>query len=166
MVELLVTYMEMVEPPRGPALAPLVAGAAVARERPSPAEYLALYRAVGESLQWDQRLAMPAFALAEFLAGPNADIRVLHLAGRAAGFCEMDVSAWPEVEIVNFGLLPQAQGKGLGPYLLDHALRAAWGRGARRIWLHTDSNDHPKAVAVYERAGFRVFDRRRESFPD
>ena len=30
-------------------------------------------------------------------------------------------------------------------------------QGASRIWLHTDEWDHPAAVRVYERAGFRIY---------
>ncbi len=57
-VDLLVTYMEMLAPPRG---APLVSppGAVVARERLDLSSYLDLYRAVGGPVQWDQRLRMP-----------------------------------------------------------------------------------------------------------
>jgi ribosomal protein S18 acetylase RimI-like enzyme len=158
--------MEMTAPPVVPALPRPIPGAEVARERLARVHYLELYRGVGEALQWDQRLRMPASALEEFLAGAAADIHILRVAGKAAGFCEMDRSALPEIEIVNFGLLPEAQGRRLGPYLLDQALRAAWRDGARRIWLHTDTNDHAKAQSVYERAGFRIYARRRESFPD
>ncbi len=166
MVDLLVTYMEMTAPPRGQALPAPVAGATVARERPARPEFLGLYRAVGEALQWDLSLRLTAEALDARLASPACDIHLLRLAGAPAGFCEMDRSAWPVVEIVHFGLRPDAQGRRLGPYLLDRALRAAWQEGAARIWLHTDTNDHPKAEVTYEKAGFRVRERRWESFPD
>lgn len=166
MVELLVTYMEMTERPRGPGVPRPLPEASVARETLGRADYLLLYRAVGEALQWDQRLHMPEAALNAFLSGPQADIHVLRLDGVSAGFCEMDRSLLPDVEIVNFGLLPLAQGQRLGPYLLDQALRTAWQGNVRRIWLHTDTNDHVKAQAVYGRAGFRVYARRQESFPD
>jgi ribosomal protein S18 acetylase RimI-like enzyme len=32
-----------------------------------------------------------------------------------------------------------------------------WKTSPARIWLHTDNWDHPAAVRVYERAGFRVY---------
>jgi GNAT superfamily N-acetyltransferase len=166
MVELLVTYMEMTAPPRGQALPAPVAETAIARERLARPEFLDLYRAVGEALQWDLRSRMTAEALDAHLASAACDIHLLRLAGTPAGFCEMDRSAWPAVEIVHFGLRPEAQGRRLGPYLLDRALRSAWQDGAARIWLHTDTNDHPKAEATYERAGFRLRERRWESFPD
>jgi ribosomal protein S18 acetylase RimI-like enzyme len=141
-------------------------GAAVAREALRRPDYLRLYREVGETLQWDLRLGMPDAALDRFLADPATDIHLLRLDGVPIGFCEMDRAALPEVEIVHFGLAPSAQGKRLGPYLLDRTLRAVWEGGVKRVWLHTDTNDHAKAVATYERAGFRVYERRWETFPD
>jgi GNAT superfamily N-acetyltransferase len=58
--------------------------------------------------------------------------------------------------------VPGAQGRGLGPWLLATALHAEWRSNPDRIWLHTDTWDHPAALGVYARAGFQVFDERDE----
>ena len=63
------------------------------------------------------------------------------------------------VEIAQFGLLPSFIGIGLGGYLLCDAVQRARELGAGRVWLHTCSLDHPKALAVYRSAGFEVYDR-------
>jgi GNAT superfamily N-acetyltransferase len=76
--------------------------------------------------------------------------------------CEFDRSVFPQIELKNFGLVPDAQGRGLGPWLLATALQGEWRSNPDRIWLHTDTWDHPAAQRVYERAGFRVFDVRDE----
>jgi hypothetical protein len=34
------------------------------------------------------------------------------------------------------------------------------------MWLHTSTFDHPKALGVYQRAGFAVYARRQISFGD
>jgi GNAT superfamily N-acetyltransferase len=97
------------------------------------------------------------------LAGDALAIYVLR--GRdhkPIGFCEFDRQGFPEIELKNFGVIPAVQGRGLGSWLLSVALQAQWQSGASRIWLHTDTWDHPAAVMVYERAGFRVFDIRDE----
>lgn len=166
MVELLVTYLEMTAPPAGAPLPPPRSDAQVAREALSPDTYSTLYRAIGGPVQWDERLLMSRQALEAFLADPGIELFVLRLAGDAVGLCELDRRAGPDVEIKHFGLVPAAQGQRLGPFLLDSVLHAAWAAGARRIWLHTDTNDHPKARQTYERAGFRVYQERWESFPD
>ncbi len=135
----------------------------MALERLARPGYLALYRRVGEPLKWDQRLAMPEQELDSLLAGGSLRIYVLRDAqGSALGLCEFDRAAFPQIELKNFGLVPQAQGRGLGPWLLATALHGEWRSNPDRIWLHTDTWDHPAAVHVYERAGFRVFDVREE----
>jgi len=166
MVDLLVTYMEMTVPLAAPEVARPVHGAVVKREVLGRADYLDLYRAVGDAVRWDQRLLMPPSDLDAFLAGATSRIFVLRLGNWAVGLCEFDGSGGAEVELTNFGVIPEAQGRGLGPYLLDRALRSVWSEGARRVWLHTDTYDHPKAQAAYRRAGFAVFAERVENFPD
>ena len=166
MAELLVTYLEMTAPPSGPSLAPPRHDAIIARERLDPENYLRLYRAVGQPWQWDQRTTMLPESLRALLKKSSTHIYVLRLSGEPAGLCEFEHVGEPEVELTNFGLVPPAQGIRLGPFLLDHALRKIWPCGTRRIWLHTDTNDHPKAIATYERAGFRIFQSRMESFAD
>jgi GNAT superfamily N-acetyltransferase len=67
-----------------------------------------------------------------------------------------------EVELAYFGLVPECIGRGLGGWLLDVAIDRAWSmRGTRRLWVHTCSLDHPRALGQYERAGFvRIAERR------
>ena len=166
MVDLFVTYMEMTERPDGEPFAVPVAGARIEREHLSTADYLALYRAIGEPLQWDQRLRMQSDVLQALLGDESTHVHILRVHGRAAGLCELVGVGGPEVELTNFGLIPEFQGRRLGPYLLDHSLRAVWSLAPRRVWLHTDTNDHPGAQSTYRRAGFRPYAQRMESFPD
>ena len=156
-----VTYLEQSEPARAPAV--YWGSERVALERMTRAPYLALYRRVGESLRWDQRLSMPVAELESLLDGESLHLYVLRdLAGDPLGLCEFDRSGFPQIELKNFGLVPEAQGRGLGPWLLATALQGEWRSNPDRIWLHTDTWDHPAAMRVYEHAGFRVFDVRDE----
>ena len=165
MVTLLVTYMEMTAPPREMAPPPNI-GVQINRESLDRKSYLALYRAVGEPLQWDQRLRMAESELDAFLGTSSTHIFILRREGQAIGLCEFEGVGNAEIELTNFGLVPEAQGQRLGPYLLDRALRAVWSYAPSRVWLHTDTQDHPKAQSVYQRAGFRIYTQRVESFPD
>jgi ribosomal protein S18 acetylase RimI-like enzyme len=156
-----VRYMEQ---RTAPTLEPkLSAAAVVAVERLSTAEYLALYRRVGEPVHWDQRLRMPSTELESLLAGDELRVYVLRsAAGLSIGLCEFDRSGFPDIELKNFGIAPEAQGRGLGRHLLAAALLQEWQAGLQRIWLHTDNWDHPAAMRLYSSLGFRVFEERDE----
>ena len=166
MVDLLVSYLDMNSPPPGDPLPAPVPGAAVQRERIGVDAYLELYRAVGGSFDWDRRLRMPRGELGALLALPSTWIYVLRIAGLPAGLCEFNRAGEPVVELAHFGLGQPFYGKRLGPYLLDLSLRSVWRLEPERVWLHTDTNDHPKALSVYLRAGFELRERRMETFPD
>jgi GNAT superfamily N-acetyltransferase len=154
--DLRVTYLEQRKPPAPPAL--YLGGERIGLERLTSSTYLALYQRVGEPLKWDQRLLMPKSDIEALLGGESLHIYVLRdERGDALGFCEFDRSAFPEIELKNFGLIPEAHGRGLGPWLLSVALNGEWRSDPVRIWLHTDTWDHPAAVRVYQKAGFHIF---------
>jgi ribosomal protein S18 acetylase RimI-like enzyme len=155
-----VTYLELRSAPAP--FAPWEATEQVTEEKLSRGEYLALYQRVGAPLRWDQRLQMPPGELAALLQS-SLHIYVLRDAAKnALGFCEFDRSKSPDTELKNFGLVPEAQGRGLGTLLLGIALQREWRSDPQRIWLHTDTWDHPAAIHVYERAGFCVYAVREE----
>jgi ribosomal protein S18 acetylase RimI-like enzyme len=137
--------------------------AMIALERLATEDYLALYRRVGAQVRWDQRLQIPLPELESLLAGNDLRIYVLRSAdGSGLGLCEFDRSGFPDIELKNFGVVPEAQGRGLGRRLLATALAREWETGLQRVWLHTDSWDHPAAMRLYSSLGFRVFEERDE----
>jgi ribosomal protein S18 acetylase RimI-like enzyme len=112
----------------------------------------------------DQRLRMHVAELEALLAGDDLRIYVLRRdSGEPIGLCEFDRSGFPDIELKNFGIVSEAQGCGLGRRLLVVALVQEWQTGLQRIWLHTDTWDHPAALRLYSSLGFRVFDGRDEA---
>lgn len=109
---------------------------------------------------------MPSSELAQLLDDASTSLFIMREGGAAIGLCEFVNCGQPDVELTNFGLIPQAQGRRLGPYLLNCALRATWAASTRGVWLHTDTNDHPGAQTVYQKAGFAVIRRQMEDFAD
>ena len=95
--------------------------------------------------------------LAAILSEPGVEIRVLRKGNAVAGYSELDRRRAGEVEIAYFGLKPAFIGLGLGHYLMEHTLRAAWATAPKRVWVHTCTEDHPGALAFYARAGFRAY---------
>ena len=79
-----------------------------------------------------------------------------------AGYFELRRDDDDSIEIAYIGLLPAFVGRGLGRCLLSAAVERAWACGARRVWLHTCSFDHPAALPNYLARGFRVY--KKESY--
>jgi GNAT superfamily N-acetyltransferase len=150
-----VSYLELTQ---GPAPIPARRGEErVSREKLPVDEYLDLYRRVGSPLRWDQRLNMSLSELTRLLESEHSQIYILRDGhGAGLGFCEFE-RYLPQIELKNFGLIPTAQGKGLGSWLLRTALQDEWRAQPSRIWLHTDNWDHPAALRLYQEAGFRIY---------
>ena len=152
-----VTYLDMTAPPDGDA-PPAPAGLSVRHvPSPDPAWYRALFRRIGEDWLWSSILVMPADELAALLADPAIEIHVLARNGEAIGVAELDLRRAGEVEIVLFGVVPDAIGTGAARHLMTTVLRRAFRAGVGRVWLHTCTFDHPDAVRFYRRAGFTAF---------
>ena len=156
MTILRVSYMRLTEAPT--VACPHTGPESIALEQITLAAYLALYKRVGGPFRWDQRLLMPEAELETLLAGDRIHVYVLRDADHIAlGFCEFDHGEFPRIELKSFGLVQEAQGRGLGRYLLATALNEEWKFNPTQIWLHTDTWDHPAAIHVYEGFGFRVY---------
>jgi RimJ/RimL family protein N-acetyltransferase len=96
-----------------------------------------------------------------WLAEPQRRYRLIEYRGEVAGAADFEPQPGGAVEITTFGLLPEFVGKGLGGYALTLVVADAWTLpGARRVWLHTSTLDHPNALPNYLRRGFRSFSRR------
>lgn len=153
-VEAIVTYLEAFGP--GPRLASHPAGrmALLRVPQPSPRFYRYLYEGVGEPWFWYERRAMDDAALKAAITAPGIEISVLYADGEPAGFVEMDYGDPKDVKIAYFGLMPAAIGRGFGTYLLSAATGEAWRRSPKRVWVHTCTLDHPRALRLYQRQGF------------
>jgi GNAT superfamily N-acetyltransferase len=159
----LVTYLEMTAAPAEPPLPAPRADLEVRLARqPTRSFYRYLYDAIGRDWTWVARRLLSDRELERILADPAVEVNVMWVAGVPAGFAELDRRRPPEVELAYFGLLPEFIGRGLGRWLLDWTVHHAWRRRPRRLWAHTCDLDHPGALAVYQNAGFRVYDERTE----
>lgn len=152
------TYLELIHSPAGDPLVAPVDDVTVASERLAYDQYMRLWRSVGGPLDWDGRLVVPQADVEVILRSPGAEIFIVRFQGDAVGLCEFNQREPLGSEIVYFGLAPAFQGRRVGPYLFDVALRQHWKtNNPRRVWLHTDTWDDPRALPIYQRAGFRIF---------
>ncbi|MGE0847418.1 MAG: GNAT family N-acetyltransferase [Flavobacteriaceae bacterium] len=156
---LVVTHLEMLSPPSA-ANRPEPEGLTVDRVlEPDPAANRALYRRIGTDWLWFSRLRQDDAALLATLRDPAYEVYELRRDGGAIGLLELDLRNLPDVEIVFFGLVPEAIGGGGGRFLMTRALALAWRAGVGRVWLHTCTADHPGALSFYRRSGFVAYRR-------
>ena len=159
-IETLVTYLEMTGPPLGAPLPP-PPGIEVRRAfRPTTGFYRYLYDAIGADWLWYDRKLLDDESLAAIIHDPEVEVNVLWAQGVPAGLAELDFRGPPDVELAYFGVLPDFIGQGLGRFLLDWAVHHVWRSRPRRFWVHTCDLDHPRALGVYQKGGFRVYDQR------
>ena len=150
-IEYQVTHLEMRARPEAP-LPPL----ALIRATEPPADYfLYLYRAVGEPWEWTDWLERPRDEVEAFVADREVDLWTLMVDGWPGGFFMLDTRKPGVCDLAYFGLVPQATGRRLGPWLLGTAIRAGWDRpGVERLTVNTCTLDHPAALGLYQRFGF------------
>ncbi len=157
-IETTVTYLEMTGPPSHAQLAaPLRKLALLRAEQPTVSFYRYLYDAVGRPWTWVDRKHLSDDELAAIVQDELVEIYVLYVAGVPAGYAELDRRTKGEIELAYLGLVPEFVGQRLGPYLLDWAIWRAWEYEPRRLWVHTCTLDHPKALGLYQRFGFTPY---------
>lgn len=141
-----------------PPSAPQLAQAKV----PSPALNRFLYTSVGGPWHWTDRLPWTWERWMQWLDRPQHQTWVMSVDGTPAGYFELEqqpgaAPSGPDVEIAYFGIAPQFLGRGLGGWLLTRTIEQAWAFGAGRVWVHTCSLDHPRALANYQARGMAIF---------
>lgn len=168
-IDYTVTWLEMTGRPTEP-MPDLPAGqnvALLAAKSPPPDYFLYLYRTVGAEYEWTDWLERSPEDVAAFIGDPKVVLHTMLLDGWPGGFFILDERQPAVVDLAYFGLMPQAIGRGLGRWLLATAVAMAWDRpgaegAAERVTVNTCSLDHPQALGLYQKIGFRPI--RREQF--
>lgn len=156
-VDYCVTHLEMTARPAHPRPHMPVGPAAAlfAAEEPPVWYFLSLYDAVGAEYEWTDQHARDPGDLEAFLHDGAVALCTLIRAGWPSGFFVLDGRAPGICDLSYFGLVPQMHGRGIGTFLLYTALHMAWDRaGTERVTVNTNSLDHPRALPLYQKAGF------------
>ncbi|WP_237684119.1 GNAT family N-acetyltransferase [Pseudaminobacter soli (ex Zhang et al. 2022)] len=150
-----VTFLEMSRPPSHYPPLPYNRQIALLRARNIPLHYYRyLIDRVGRKWYWVNALRLSDEELAEGLAKPDRDIRILYLDGVPAGFFDLKVHLPDEVELAYFGMIEHAIGQGLGKWFLGAAIEAAWSYKPLKVSVQTCTLDHPAALPLYQKLGF------------
>ena len=116
-----------------------------------------LYEYVGADWRWTDRLVWSPEKWHEYATSEDLRTFVAYEGGSVAGYYELRCQEGGNVEIGIFGLTPEFVGRRWGGPLLDSAIENAFAWGARRVWVHTCTDDHPNALNNYLKSGFRIF---------
>ena len=116
------------------------------------------YKQVGKKHRWIDRLSWTDEKWINFISNRNLDTYVISESEDLIGFFELLYNpGLNETEISYFGLLEEYIGKGIGGYALSEAIKKAFEKNIKRVWLHTCTLDHPNALKNYIARGMRVF---------
>lgn len=134
---------------------------------PAPVRYRTLFRRIGAPWLWFSRLVLDDAALAAIIHDPAVEVyAVTDARGIELGMLELDFREAAACEIGYFGLVPELTGRGEGRWLMGQTLALAWRRGIERVWVHTCTLDHPRALGFYRAQGFIPSAQAIETFAD
>lgn len=126
---------------------------------PVPSPPLHFYRylidRVGRKWHWQDYLCLNDRDLSFRIHSSRRVIQVLQFDGAPAGLIDVDFDSNNVAEIVYLGVMEHAAGLGYGRSLLNTGLKIASEARVQKVILKTCSLDHPAALKIYQRAGFR-----------
>lgn len=152
-----VTFLEMREKPAEKAITAPSSFALRRLSSDDQAEYLRLFRLVGEDWMWVSALTMCSEKVDATLSNPATEIYAMNDGTENVGLMQLDFSVANECEVVFFGLAASAIGQGVGRFMMNQTIARAFARPIHRLWLHTCTFDHPGANMFYQRSGFRPY---------
>jgi len=160
-VETVVTFLEMTANPGLRHQAPVnIPGLALMRAtRPPVHFYRYLYDTVGRDYFWVDRKKISDLQLKAIIDDDNTHVYVAFVGGVPAGYFELDNRRPRLVEITYIGLAPEFHGRGLGRWLLGESVEVAWSLKPERVIVETCTLDGPRALALYQKAGFTPYRR-------
>jgi GNAT superfamily N-acetyltransferase len=155
-VETTITYLRMAAPP--PHIPPMPSSPRLAlmkAEDISLHYYRYLYGTVGGHWLWLERRELDDDALSSKIHRAGIEIFVLYANGSPAGYYELDFGDRARTNLAYFGLMPEWTGLRIGPWMLGCAITEGFSRGASEMTVNTCTLDHPAALPLYQRLGFR-----------
>lgn len=150
-----ITHLEMFAPLAHYPPLPLGQNVALLTANDMPRHfYRYLMDRVGRQWHWVNMLTLADDELDTQLAQPDRVVTVLYLDGAPAGFFEIAPVGDGRNELVYFGLMTHATGRGLGRWFLGAAIMAAWASDPSSVIVQTCTLDHPAALSLYQKMGF------------
>jgi GNAT superfamily N-acetyltransferase len=116
-----------------------------------------LYREIGKDYYWKDRLIWNDDAWIKLISNPLYGLYTLFYDRNLIGYFELISDSDKNFEIAYFGIFKDFYGKKIGGFLLTSAIKISFANGAKRVWVHTCTLDHPNALKNYIARGMKVF---------
>jgi GNAT superfamily N-acetyltransferase len=159
-IPMTVTFLEMRARPAAPPPPQPKGKVAILRALNPPVHfYRYLYDTIGEQYWWVDRRKLSDEALAAVVQHPQTELYVLYADGCPAGMAEIEFKDPKAAQLAYFGLMPDYVGKGLGYFFVHQAVQLAWAKPISSLLINTCTLDHPRALPLYQRAGFVPYSR-------
>ncbi|MEL6436515.1 MAG: GNAT family N-acetyltransferase [Pseudomonadota bacterium] len=159
-LETTITYMRMDRHSVPAAVKPANINAALLVANKPPLHfYRYLYFHVGIHWNWEARLRLTDRELTKLIHADTCEITTLYVDGAPAGFFEVNRSDPDIVDLAYFGMMPHVHGMGLGEWFLAQAIATCWSSdpGPSAITVNTCTLDHPAALPLYQKHGFKPY---------
>ena len=114
------------------------------------------YKQIGKKHQWVDRLVWKKKDWIKYTSNENLKTYILKEDEELVGYFEL-IFDKSECEIGYFGILEEYIGKSFGSYMLSEAIKIAFEKKVKRIWVHTCSLDHQNALKNYKSRNFKIF---------
>jgi len=116
-----------------------------------------LYKEIGKDFHWRDRLIWSDQDWYNFISRADYQLYTLRTLNDLIGYYEVLSDKEKNFEISYFGIFRKYFGKKIGSYLLSHAIKNLFNQGAKKIWVHTCTLDHPNALNNYLSRGMEVY---------
>ena len=114
------------------------------------------YKQIGKKHQWGDRLVWQEKDWIKYVSNENVKTYILKEDEELVGYFEL-IFDKKVCEIAYFGILEEYFAKSIGAYLLSEAIKIAFEKKMKRIWVHTCSLDHKNAILNYKARGMEIF---------
>lgn len=136
-------------------------------QNPDTGWYRGLFKRVGAPWLWASRLSWDDQTLSDRIHAPRTQIYAVKTkTGEDIGFFELDFFEQEKCEIAFLGIAQEQIGRGIGGWLMQHALSHAFQGGAKTVSIHTCTLDEARALALYRKYGFKPVRRAVEILAD
>ena len=116
-----------------------------------------LYKEIGKDYYWKDRLVWSDKNWLDYVSQASYQLHTLYKDKNLVGYYEILSDNYLNFEIAYFGIFKEFFGRKMGGHLLSYAIYNSFYQGAKKVWVHTCTLDHPNALKNYLARGMTIF---------